>query len=355
MVRAADCVPVLLADARRRRRSAPPTAGRPGLVAGVVPATVAAMRDLGADAAHRLGRAARVRALLRGARSRCRTRSAAVEPGSRADDLVGHAGARHRRRRARPARRATASRCVDLSRLHARVAPTCYSYRRDGAAVRPPGRHGPDRRPMTDEPPRRDRRRPRRRTTPDRRGLRPAPAATPDEVTLVVVTKFFPASDVRLLADLGVTDVGENRHQEAEDKAAECADLGLRWHFIGGLQSNKAAAVGVLRRRRRVGRPGQAGRTALSAGAHERGHERRRAAPGQPRPARRTRAGRAPTPPTWPPWPPAVDDAGRLRLRGLMAVAPLGEDPVAAFARLAEIRARLRAPAPRRHLALGRA
>jgi len=65
----------------------------------------------------------------------------------------------------------------------------------------------------------------------------------PGEVSLVVVTKFFPASDVRLLADLGVTDVGENRHQEAEAKAAECADLGLCWHFIGGLQSNKAAAV----------------------------------------------------------------------------------------------------------------
>jgi len=64
-----------------------------------------------------------------------------------------------------------------------------------------------------------------------------------DEVTLTVVTKFFPASDVRLLAELGVTDVGENRHQEAEAKVAETADLGLRWHFIGTLQSNKAAAV----------------------------------------------------------------------------------------------------------------
>ena len=62
-------------------------------------------------------------------------------------------------------------------------------------------------------------------------------------MTLVVVTKFFPASDVRILAELGVTDVGENRHQEAQAKAADCADLDLRWHFIGGLQSNKAAAV----------------------------------------------------------------------------------------------------------------
>ena len=43
----------------------------------------------------------------------------------------------------------------------------------------------------------------------------------PGEITLVVVTKFFPAGDVRLLAELGVTHVGENRHQEAQAKAAE--------------------------------------------------------------------------------------------------------------------------------------
>ena len=47
----------------------------------------------------------------------------------------------------------------------------------------------------------------------------------------------------QILADLGVTDVGENRHPEAADKLAACAGLGLRWHFIGGLQSNKAAVV----------------------------------------------------------------------------------------------------------------
>ncbi len=76
----------------------------------------------------------------------------------------------------------------------------------------------------------------------DRRG-RVAAAGHDDAVGLVVVTKFFPASDVRLLADLGVREVGENRHQEAEAKAAECADLDLVWHYIGGLQSNKAAAV----------------------------------------------------------------------------------------------------------------
>ncbi|MFM6973810.1 MAG: YggS family pyridoxal phosphate-dependent enzyme [Agromyces sp.] len=64
-----------------------------------------------------------------------------------------------------------------------------------------------------------------------------------DELTLIVVTKFHPASLVRDLAALGVTDVGENRHPEAGDKAAECADLAVRWHFIGQLQTNKAKFV----------------------------------------------------------------------------------------------------------------
>jgi pyridoxal phosphate enzyme (YggS family) len=65
----------------------------------------------------------------------------------------------------------------------------------------------------------------------------------PDDVTLIVVTKTWPADDVRRLASLGVHDVGENRDQEAAPKAADTADLGLRWHFVGQLQSNKAASV----------------------------------------------------------------------------------------------------------------
>jgi pyridoxal phosphate enzyme (YggS family) len=66
----------------------------------------------------------------------------------------------------------------------------------------------------------------------------------PGEVTVVAITKTFPASDVRLLWQLGVLDVGENRDQEAAPKAAECAGLaGLRWHFVGQLQTNKAASV----------------------------------------------------------------------------------------------------------------
>ncbi|MFF8590104.1 YggS family pyridoxal phosphate-dependent enzyme [Streptomyces sp. NPDC015220] len=63
------------------------------------------------------------------------------------------------------------------------------------------------------------------------------------EVTLIVVTKTYPASDVRFLADLGVRQVAENRDQEAAPKAAECADLPLSWHFVGQLQTNKVRSV----------------------------------------------------------------------------------------------------------------
>jgi pyridoxal phosphate enzyme (YggS family) len=158
----------------------------------------------------------------------------------------------------------------------------------------------------------------------------------PDDVRLVVVTKFFPASDVRILADLGVTDVGENRHPEAAEKQAACHDLGLRWHFIGGLQSNKAAVVGsyadVVESVDRVKLVG-----ALQRGAHERSHELDvllQVSLDPPGHDGRSGADAADLPALAQ----AVDEAGRLRLRGLMAVAPLGEDPATAFARLAAIR-----------------
>ena len=64
-----------------------------------------------------------------------------------------------------------------------------------------------------------------------------------DDATLIVVTKFHPADLVRALVACGVNDVGENKHQEAAAKHAECEELNINWHFIGQLQSNKAAAV----------------------------------------------------------------------------------------------------------------
>ena len=165
-----------------------------------------------------------------------------------------------------------------------------------------------------------------------------------DDVTLVVVTKFFPASDVRLLAELGVTDVGENRHPEAGDKLAESGDLGLRWHFIGGLQSNKAAAVGAyadvvesVDRLKLV--------TALNRGAHERSHavDVLLQVSLDP-PGREGRSGADAT--DLPALAEAVEAAGMLRLRGLMAIAPLDEDPREAFAHLTKVRSAFLAERP---------
>ena len=65
----------------------------------------------------------------------------------------------------------------------------------------------------------------------------------PSEITTIVVTKFHPVGLVRELYALGVRDFGENRHQEARDKAAATVDLALNWHFVGQLQSKKARQV----------------------------------------------------------------------------------------------------------------
>lgn len=156
---------------------------------------------------------------------------------------------------------------------------------------------------------------------------------TADEITLIVVTKFHPASLVRQLSSLGVRDVGENRHQEAQAKAAELSDLELNWHFVGQLQTKKARqaaryahAIHSIDRERLV--------DALATAEL--------ADPAQPVEAfvqlnltdDPGRGGAAP------------DDLERiaervlatptLRLRGVMAVAPLPEEeaPASAFARL---------------------
>jgi pyridoxal phosphate enzyme (YggS family) len=158
-----------------------------------------------------------------------------------------------------------------------------------------------------------------------------------DEVELVVVTKFFPASDVRLLSALGVTEVGENRHQEAQAKAAQCADLGVRWHFIGGLQSNKAAAVaGYADMVESVDRPKLLAPLARGAAARGRALDVLLQVSLDP-PGAGHRSGVAPQDLAALAQAAAATEA--LVLRGLMAVAPLGEDPAAAFERLAGIRA----------------
>nr|WP_246284140.1 YggS family pyridoxal phosphate-dependent enzyme [Nocardioides perillae] len=184
-------------------------------------------------------------------------------------------------------------------------------------------------------------------TTVRERVARAARAAdrAPDDVVLVVVTKFFPASDVRLLADLGVRDVGENRHQEAEAKAGDCADLGLRWHFVGGLQSNKAAAVAAY-----ADAVHSVDRVKLVRGLDRGAQERGRPLdclvqvsldpPGSGEGRQGAGADEVAAVAD------AVAAAEGLRLRGLMAVAPLGEDPARAFDRLAATAAALRSDHP---------
>jgi pyridoxal phosphate enzyme (YggS family) len=162
------------------------------------------------------------------------------------------------------------------------------------------------------------------------------------DVHVVVVTKTFPASDVRLLASLGVRDVGESRDQEAAPKAAECADLDLRWHFVGRLQTNKAASVaGYCATVHSVDRLRLV--TALSRGATRTAREvaclvqvNLDTEPD----AARARGGAPPA--QVPELADAIARAEGLRLLGVMGVAPLGGDPHAAFEQLAEVAQRLR-------------
>ena len=171
----------------------------------------------------------------------------------------------------------------------------------------------------------------------------------PGGLTLVAVTKFFPAADVRALADLGVTDVGESRDQEAAAKVAELADDRLRWHFIGQLQSNKARSVaGYADVVHSVDRAKVA--TALDRGAGE--HGRRLGcfvqvdlAPALDRPADPGRGGAEPS--AVQAVATAVAGAEHLDLLGLMAVAPPDADPARAFAALADLAAAVRREHPR--------
>jgi pyridoxal phosphate enzyme (YggS family) len=66
----------------------------------------------------------------------------------------------------------------------------------------------------------------------------------PASIRLVAVSKTFPADHVRALADAGQVDFGENKVQEALQKMDRLADLALRWHLLGHLQSNKAKKAG---------------------------------------------------------------------------------------------------------------
>lgn len=165
----------------------------------------------------------------------------------------------------------------------------------------------------------------------------------PEAVSLVAITKTWPADDVRRLAALGVRDVGENRDQEARPKAAACADLGLVWHFVGQLQTNKARSVaGYADVVHSVDRPRLV--AALDRGAAEAG----RAVGVLLEVALDGEAGRGgATPAEVPALAAQVAESAALRLLGVMGVAPLGADPAQAFARLAAVSAALRSEHPK--------
>ncbi len=156
----------------------------------------------------------------------------------------------------------------------------------------------------------------------------------PGEVVLVAVTKFFPASDIDLLAELGITAVGENRDQEASAKVSEVTrrDV-LEVHFIGQLQTNKAGSVvsyaDVIQSVDRAKLVGALDRAAANHGVRpvvlvqvslDDPPDRGGVAPDE---ALRLAD--------------LVSESDHLTLRGVMAVAPLGADPAPAFARLREV------------------
>ncbi len=178
----------------------------------------------------------------------------------------------------------------------------------------------------------------------------------PESVTLIVVTKTFPAADTLALMELGVQHVGESRDQQARVKAAEVAaalkptapDLAQRepplcWHFVGQLQRNKLKSIlsysDVLQA---VDRPQLV--APLAVAAQSRGEPvsvllqvelAENSAVTDP-----ARAGIAPD--RLLELAELVAAQPQLRLRGLMAVAPRGISPERPFAHLAELSAQVR-------------
>jgi len=171
-------------------------------------------------------------------------------------------------------------------------------------------------------------------------------------VRLIAVTKTFPASDAALLTDLGVTDLGENREQEAGAKVADLRELRpdatVRWHMLGRLQRNKARAVA------RWAAEIQSVDSDRLADALDKAVRNAREAGDRTGPldvlvqvsidSDPTRGG-APLD-TLMPLADHVARSSELRLRGLMAVAPLTMTPEEAFDRLARAADRLREDHP---------
>ncbi|HWC35771.1 MAG TPA: YggS family pyridoxal phosphate-dependent enzyme [Mycobacteriales bacterium] len=166
----------------------------------------------------------------------------------------------------------------------------------------------------------------------------------PAELTLIAVTKTYPATDVVLLADLGVTDIGENRDQEAAAKHGAVGRPELRWHFIGQLQRRKChSVVGYADVVHSVDRPELAAALGAAAVAAGRTVEALVQVSLDP-PGTAGRGGAAPDQVLA--LAELVAATAGLRLAGLMAVAPPGVDPSPPYRRLAAVSAQVRAAFP---------
>jgi len=169
---------------------------------------------------------------------------------------------------------------------------------------------------------------------------------SPEEITTIVVTKFHPASLVRELAEAGVKNVGENRHQEAVAKHQELVDIDLTWHFVGQLQSNKAKAVAqycsVIHSVDRVSLVSPLSQVERDIDIFLEINLTDVAGRGGVEPSDLLALAER------------VLAEDNLRLRGVMAVAPLGEPAREAFDRVLVLHERLRTIAPEaRELSLG--
>jgi pyridoxal phosphate enzyme (YggS family) len=174
----------------------------------------------------------------------------------------------------------------------------------------------------------------------------------PGDVTLIAVTKTYPALDVLGLASLGLTDFGENRDQEAAPKAAAVAaerpGAGLTWHFIGQLQTNKARGVAsyasVVHSVDRVRLVHALGAGALAAGRELRCLVQVSLDPADAGGGPGQRGGVPPA--GLAEVAAAIAATEGLILGGLMAVAPLGADPWDAFAPLRTLSEVVRSVSP---------
>ena len=148
----------------------------------------------------------------------------------------------------------------------------------------------------------------------------------PNEIQLIVVTKTFPISDIEILCDLGELNFGENRDQEAGPKAQM---IPATWHFQGQIQSNKIKSIcewaDVIHS---ISSEKEILKFAQSARKHQ--VFLQVSLDGQ-----LGRGGASPA--DLAQLADLVNESNNLELLGLMAVAPLGVEPMKAFADLAQI------------------